>query len=378
MKIEKSVAGVWNRWIRDNMHLVKYNLGDSYPAPQLSLKNVLDCYSDGEPLLRELALSPLDYGPHTGPEGLREEICKFYPNAVPKNIVLAHGASAANDIVIRSLYEPGVNCICIAPAYQQLLSLPKALNYGYREVLLSYQNSFKLNFKELSSKIDKKTKLIILGNPNNPAGAACSEKELKTIIEIVESVGAYILCDEIYTTFEYDVKMPTIFGMYDKAIVTNSLSKAFGFPGLRVGWIVANKELAEEFATVRDISGLSIGWLDEKISLLALQKHEELNRIYLKNVRKNWELLDEWVNRNPHLSYVRPDGGTVAIVKFDFNMSSTDFCQRLVLEYGVNLLPGISFNLDDAFRIGFTIETNDLIKGCEEIDKFCKKLEEQT
>lgn len=369
MKIEESVAGVWNRMIRDNTHLVKYNLGVSYPPP-FSLKDILEYYPNKDSLLCELVMSQLDYGNHLGVKGLREEICKFYPYSNPDNIVLTHGCIAANDIVIRSLYENGDNCISIAPAYQQLLSSPKAHKYEYREILLDFDEGFKLNFEELQAKVDNKTKLIIFGNPNNPAGVIFDEEELSKIIEIAKSVGAYILSDEIYKNFEYDIKIPTVFGMYEKAIATSSLSKSFGYPGLRIGWIAANAELVNDLTVIRDLSGLSVGLLDQKIAILALKEHEELNRRYSLNCLKNKKILDEWIKHNPHLSYVVPDAGVIAIVKYDFKIPSTDLCHKLLIEYGVNLLPGISFGMDDSFRIGFSCGTEEFEGGLRAIEKY--------
>lgn len=376
MKAKQSVAGRWNHWLRTNKHLVKYDLGESYP-PAFSLNDVLSFYPEKQEEIQETIMNmSLDYGVFTGPVELRTKIADMYPGATESNILLTHGAVGANDVVLRTLFEPGDNCIVITPNFQQLISLPEALGYECREAKLLPEKNYQVDMDAFQKAIDEKTKIIILSSPNNPLGTLLTEETMSEMIALARSVGAYILVDEIYAQFDvFGQTVPTAYGTYERVLVTSSFSKAYGIPGLRIGWIACNDpELFTEFFNTRHFSTIVMGMLDMYIAQLVIEKFDEIKPVFMQNLPTNLQTLDDFVNNNPHLSYTRPKCSSCTIVTFDYPITSTELCTNIVMETGVQLVPGISFDMDNTFRIGLVAPPEEYKEGLALVEKFLKTL----
>jgi aspartate/methionine/tyrosine aminotransferase len=223
--------------------------------------------------------------------------------------------------------------------------------------------------------VGPKTKLISINNPYNPTGSLIPLNMLKEIVGIAKSADAYILSDEVYRGISEDGSyMHSVVDLYEKGISVGSMSKTFSLAGLRLGWIVSrDAELINLCRERRDYDTISCGGLDDLFAALALEHKDALLARNKKIVLDNRKLLDEWVNSEPHVSYVRPKAGNTALIYYDADLHSYDFCANLLKETGVFFTPGECFDLDYCFRIGYAFDSKTLKEGLEKTSGFLAK-----
>ena len=156
------------------------------------------------------------------------------------------------------------------------------------------------------------------------------------------------------------------------------MSKAFALAGLRLGWIATHdKGAMKQFVSHRDYNLISCGMLDEAIASLALQHSDQLLKRNKTIVRDNLAILDQWIRKEPHLSYLKPEAGTTALVSYDFHLPSYVFCSRLLKETGTFVTPGDCFEQPRSMRIGYACNQNVLQEGLSAISAFILKLEKE-
>ena len=156
------------------------------------------------------------------------------------------------------------------------------------------------------------------------------------------------------------------------------MSKVFALAGLRLGWIVTrDRALMRSILSHRDYNHISCGMLDETVAALALEHSDALLRRNRGIVRENLNVLDAWVQKEPHVSYVKPQSGTTALVYYDFDIPSYDFCRRLLEETGAFVTPGDCFEQPKSVRIGYASDKNTLLKGLDAFSRFMKALEQE-
>jgi len=174
-----------------------------------------------------------------------------------------------------------------------------------------------------------------------------------------------VISDEVYrgVNQDDDELTPSIVDLYDRGIAVGSMSKAFALAGLRLGWIVAPSEVLRAVMIHRDYNTISVGVLDDHFAAIALEHRDALLERNRAIVRTNLAILDAWVAHEPLISYVRPKGGTVALLNYDLDMSSVEFCKRLIEETGVLLMPGSALGMEGSVRIGFGNGTEVLKAG---------------
>lgn len=368
MKIKKPALDKWNIWVEEHKEQIRYNLAMTYPKPY-SWIDILNLFPDSDKILNKMAADPIKYGPFTGPIGLRDEIAKFYPGSKISNILLTHGAVSANDIVLRYLHEDCDNCVCILPIYLQLSIVVDYERYEVRSVFLNKKNNYVLDMDALRRTVDINTKIIVLTNPNDPLGVVLSKNQLKEIVEIARSVDAYILCDEVYRFYDYNIPIASVFGLYEKAIAVASFSKFLSIPGIRVGWIITTEEMVSEFTNLSHYHGRICAILDENILHMALKRYDVLKDKNLKIAEDNLAIVNDWVLHTAGLSYTKPTGGTTAVVSYEMDVPSIEFCQNMITETGVRLIPGGLFGLEHTFIVGFLCDTESLTIGLRQIAK---------
>lgn len=329
-----------------------------------------------EQFFEELSKKRLSYGHIEGSPDFREQVSRLYEKMTPENIIAMNGAIGANYLLLYTLVNPGDEVICVHPTYQQLYSVPESFGATVKLLNLRQENGFLPDLDELKSLVTEKTKLIIINNPNNPSGAVMGEAMLKEIVDIAASVDAYILCDEVYRGLlqDPDIQIPSIVDLYDKGISTGSMSKSLSLAGLRLGWIAAPEDVIEQCMKRRDYTTISRGMIDDMLAVHALENYDRLMERNLKIVQDNLAILDEWVKREPTISYVKPQGGTTAILKYDYDIPSFDFCLGLYEKNGAFLAPGICFDLEGTVRIGYACDTQVLKDGLEKVSEYLPEL----
>ena len=314
----------------------------------------------------------LTYGAIWGAEEFKKGICGLYRSVAPEQVVTTHGAAGANHLVFYSLIEPGDEVISIMPTYQQLYSIPESFGAVVKIMNLKKENGYRVDAEELKSLVTPKTKMICINNPNNPTGALMSSGELKAIVKIAENAGAYLLCDEVYRFLTQEDGYPeSVADLYEKGISVSSMSKIFSLAGLRLGWIASrDKAFMESLLIHRDYNTISCGLFDEAIAAVALEHADALLARSKAIVRRNLAILDKWVAGQKHISYAKPQAGTTALLFYDFDMPSDEFCRRLLKETGAFLTPGVCFEMGNSLRIGYACDTADLVGGLARLGEF--------
>ncbi len=303
-------------------------------------------------------------------------ICKLYKTLQPDEIVTTHGASGANHHVFYSLIDPGNRVISIMPTYQQLYSIPESFGADLKLLHLSESNGFLPDLDELKALAVPGTKMICINNPNNPTGALMSKEMLMQIVEIAKSVGAYVMCDEVYRHLTQDDEWSeSIVDLYDKGISVSSMSKVFSLAGIRLGWIATHdKEAVKAFLSHRDYNLVSCGMLDEAVAALALSGSGNILARNKAIVRENLAILDKWVQETPQVHYVKPQAGTTALVYYDLDIPSYDFCLDMYNQTGAFVTPGDCFEQPKCMRIGYACDKKTLEDGLSALAAFAQKL----
>jgi len=311
-----------------------------------------------------------------------------YDSLSSSNILFtANSTSQAIDIVFKALIEPGDEVFVTVPGWPQFsewdedkkeyVGLPHSGTKGKVETLkLKMEDKWAYPLEELKEKISSKTKLIVAQTPgHNPTG---KNFDIKSICEVAEDIGAYVLHDEIYRGLELDAPYSTqsAVNLYDKAVAVNSFSKTLGLEGLRLGWIASsNKELVSKCEEVAFWAKCQHHFSTE----IAYHALEPSKYKKLLNERRNiqeecWFMVSKWINSNNDIfEWVPPEAAYIAFPKFKLNIDSWPLCERLLKDYKVLVVPGICYGFDDHIRIGVGKTTADrVVRGLAQIDKGIK------
>jgi aspartate/methionine/tyrosine aminotransferase len=347
-------------------HRVKYNLSESSVHPM----SVRDLIADPG-FHAKLLDQPLHYSQSNGTDELRSAIASLYPGATPDHVEVTNGSSEANFISVYSMLEPGDEVIIILPIYGQVWGLVKSLGMKVKEISLREERRWSPDMAELEAAATPQTKMILVCNPNNPTGAILTREEMESIVRIAERSGAWILADEVYQGSERDGNTTTTFwGMYDHTIIVNGLSKAYGLPGLRIGWVVAPEDLIDKMWSYHDYTTIAPGTLSDMLATVALSPEgRALCLERTRNVcRNNFPLLQEWMDDQGSLfRMVEPKAGAIAYVRYDLDINSTDLVERLLKEKSVLIVPGDHFGMDKFLRLGYGPPPAYLREGLEKV-----------
>ncbi|MDR1509402.1 MAG: aminotransferase class I/II-fold pyridoxal phosphate-dependent enzyme [Synergistaceae bacterium] len=347
---------------------------DSMTAAEL-----LDLSGRREEILEQMMDLRLSYGDILGSDEIRELIASLYDSADRENVVVMNGGAAANFIAMFTLVSPGDEVISVYPTYQQLYSIPEAFGASVKLLRLRYEDDFQLDIGALEKLVTDRTKVICVNNSNNPTGSLMKEPLLREITRVADSVGAWLYCDEAYRFMVHDpgVKVPSAADLYEKSIVSCGLSKCFSLAGLRLGWLVAPKQFIRDVADHRDYTTISCGRLDDLLGRVAIKNREKIFARNLKIVRKCASVLEEWVRNEPRVGCVKPECGTTAFLRYDYDIASEDFCKRLFKKDGTFLLPGKCFGpeFDRFLRVGYAYEPGVLASGLKKVSGFLRELE---
>lgn len=351
-------------WMNEHEEQVEINLGETC-VDSLTVAELFELAGKDRQAILELADIRLGYVPIMGSDGLRQAIAHLYESITPDQVIPAHGAIGANAQALQSIFSPGDNLVTFLPTYQQHVSLPRSLGVEVREFWLKAEDDYQPDMNRFKTLVDDKTKLISLANPNNPTGARLNKEQLSDIISIAQSVGAYILVDEVYRGLEEDDE-PSIADLYAKGISVGSMSKVFSLAGLRLGWIVTKDQaLYQAVLKRRDYDTISCGVLDDYLATMALQARDALMKRNRAIVGKNRDILMNWIDATPGFSCVRPQAGTTALVYYDSNEPSNRFAKRLIEQKSLLVVPGAAFDSEYCFRIGYAYDSKKLQQGLD-------------
>ena len=338
------------------------------------------CGGSREEFMAQFAGQRLTYGHIEGNPKFLEGVCGLYETVKPEHVIPTHGAAGANHLVLTTLVEPGDHVVSIMPTYQQLYSIPEMCGAKMSILHLEAKDRYHVNAQELDALCTPETKLICINNPDNPTGALLSAEELQVIVDIARKNDAWLMCDEVYRLLVQDDDAFTAspIDLYDKAVVTSSMSKVWSLAGIRLGWcITKDEQLRRDLLSHRDYDLISCGMFDEAVAAYALAHYDKILARSRRIVRQNLQAVAQWVDSEPHLSFVKPEAGTTALVYYDYDLDSYDFCTRMMQTVGALVTPGDAFEEPKSMRLGYAYSDNvdDLKEGLAAISRFLRTLD---
>ena len=358
------------KWLNEYEHNVEVNISETCVEP-FTIGEFLHLMGR-ENFFNEIWDTQLTYGYIPGSLELRTGISKLYEGLGPENILVAGGAIGANFLIFYSLVEPGDNIVSVIPTYQQLYSVAQSFGADVKFLRLKMEDGWLPDTDELRRLVDDSTKLIVINNPNNPTGSLIGDEMLKEICEIAEDAGAYLLDDESYRGVYVDPsdRVSSVVELYEKGIATGSFSKPLSLTGLRLGWIAANEDVISKCEDRRDYTTISNGMIDDALATLAVENVERITKRNAEIVRRNYEVLSEWVEGEPLIDWVPPRGGTIAFLRYHLDMASEELCRRLIDEKSTLLVPGSCFETEGFVRIGWGGDAEMLAEGLSRLKEF--------
>ena len=368
MQIEPFKVEIWmNEWETR----CTYNLAETCVA-SITVEELLGLSGGSPDDLSGLLSMKLTYGDIEGSPRLRTAIANLYANQCAEDITVTHGTIAANMLVHKAIVEPGDHVLSVVPTYQQHYSIPKSIQADVTTLALREEDGFLPNLEALKASVKPNTKLIAFTNPNNPTGALIERPMLEDMVDIADSVGAYLLCDEVYrgTAQVGDGMSPSIADLYAKGISTAGMSKVFSLAGLRVGWVIAPQEVREQVLIHRDYDTISVGMINDHFAAIALEHADKVLARSHEITRGNLALLEAWIAKEPKVSWVKPRAGTTAMLKLNIPVTAREFCIDLVTKTGVMLTPGDAFDMEGYARIGFANDTQTLTEGLAALSEY--------
>jgi aspartate/methionine/tyrosine aminotransferase len=345
---------------------VAFNLSESGVHP-LTLAELLDDAQSRAELLAE----SLRYTQTNGTEPLRDAIASLYPGATRDHVQVTNGGSEANYLTTWNLLEPGDEVVMMVPNFMQAAGLATAFGAIVKPWPLVSGRTWSVDLDALERLVTPRTKLIAICNPNNPTGARFEAGDLDWIASIADRHGSWILSDEIYRGAERDGReTPTIWGRSERVLVTSGLSKAYGLPGLRIGWIVGAPPRIASLWSYHDYTTIAPGALSDALARHALQPAQR-QRLLARTrgiLNRNYPVIASWLDAHGGLfSYTPPDAGAIVYARYHHAINSTELVTRLRIEQSVLAVPGDHFGMDHYLRLGFGDDPAHLRAGLERL-----------
>lgn len=300
----------------------------------------------------------LGYTESLGHPELRQSIANLYTGITANQILVFSGAEEAIFTFMNVVFKPGDHLIVQFPAYQSLYELARAQGLEVTFWSMQEEQHWDLDLEFLKQHLQPTTRAIILNNPHSPTGSLLSQKKFRQIIEIAEQHEITVFSDEVYRLLEFNPqdRLPALCELSQTGISLGVMSKAFGLPGLRIGWIATqNQEIYNKSASFKDYTTICASGPSEYLATIALQHKETILERNKQIINKNMKLLDTFFQKYAHLlAWNRPKAGSIAFPRILTNQHIDEFCKDLLDKKGVLLLPGTIFDYDTKyFRIGF-------------------------
>jgi aspartate/methionine/tyrosine aminotransferase len=356
---------------------VAWNVAESGVQP-LRVAELVDTTALHDAMLQQ----ELGYPQTNGTAGLREAIAAMYPGAGAGHVQVTNGGSEANCVLLMRLVEPGDEIVLMMPNYMQVPGLARALGarvrpWPLREIGSGAGARWAADPAELATLVNARTRAIFVCNPNNPTGARVEAGVLDEVCRIAATVGAWVVSDEIYRGAEREADdTPSVWGRYERAVVTSGLSKAYGLPGLRIGWAAGPPDLIADLWAIHDYTSIAPGALNDRLACVALEpsRREKLIARTRMIIRTNYPIVRRWIEKQEGLTHVAPEAGAIAWVRHAHPVRSSELAERLRGERSVLVVPGDFFDMDGYLRIGFGSDPEHLTAALTLIGEFLDRV----
>lgn len=296
----------------------------------------------------------LCYTDHLGLPALRKAIAKR-AGTRPEAVLLTAGAAAALFIVAVTLLDRGDHMIVVRPNYATNIETPRILGCQVETLDLKFEDSFALDLGRLEAMIRPTTKLISLTTPHNPTGVCLSAADLKAVAEMADRHQVHVLVDETYRDMSFVPKPPVAATLSERLISVSSLSKSYGIPGIRLGWVLCrDRGLNYRFLSAKEQIGICGSVVDEAIGLIAYSQADAWIKSFKAPLKAAFDTVAAWIEAEPMLEWVRPSGGCVCFPRIVGDVDMAAFYATLNDIHGCYVGPGHWFEQEDRhFRLGY-------------------------
>jgi len=356
---------------------VDYNLSESGVHP-VTLRELL---GDDPETIDHFLSGDLNYPYVNGIPELRAAIASMYDGATPDNVLVTVGAAEANYITTRTLLGPGDEVAIMLPNYMQVWGIAKNHGAVVHPFHLQEDRGWSLDLSELTDAVTAETKMIAVCNPDNPTGKILTEDEMDGVVAAASRVGAWILADEVYSGAERlsETQTPSLYGRYDRVVAVGSLSKAYGLPGLRIGWLVASADMVEAIWARHEYTTISATALSNRLAAIALSPEVRPRLIQRTRdyIRKGYPVLARWMEgHGSTFSLTLPQAAAIAFVRYHLDINSSVMAERLRTEKSVLIVPGDHFGMDHYLRISYGLPHDYLVPALDRIHELVAELGE--
>jgi aspartate/methionine/tyrosine aminotransferase len=331
-------------------NLVDYDMSESGVRP-LTLRELVAMGFN----LDEFLDQPLGYSQSNGTIELRERIAASYPGATAEQIEVTNGTSEANYLVALSLLRSGDRFGMQLPNYMQMPGVARSLGTDVVTFHLQQARGWEPDWDEFDRALAAQPRLVYISNPNNPTGSVLSDYAMRRIVAACERANAWLLSDEVYLGAEIArPRTPTFWGLSDRVIVTSGLSKAYGIPGVRIGWIVAPSSLTEQCWTQHDYLTIGPNKMSDRIARVAVEPSNR-ERCYARTreiLTRNLPIARAWVESfGGRLTWREPDAGAMALIKYESPLPSVALAERIRTRQNTLVVPGSHVGLEGYLRV---------------------------
>jgi aspartate/methionine/tyrosine aminotransferase len=298
---------------------------------------------------------PLGYSQSNGTIALREELTAQYPGTTPDHLEVTNGTSEANYLLALALLREGDEVALEVPNYMQYGGVPRSLGAKINTFRLRIEQAWEPDWEEFERAVNPKTRLVYVSNPHNPTGSVLSRESMERMVRRCEEVGAYLLADEVYLGAEiYCPRTQSFWGMSDRVIVTSGLSKAYGIPGVRIGWIVGPKAVVAECWSQHDYITIGPNKISDAVARIAV-KPENREKLYARTrgiLQQNLPVMKEWVaGFGDFLVFREPRAGALCLMQYRSAIPSYELCERVRVNQSVLIVPGAHLGLEGYIRV---------------------------
>jgi len=331
-------------------NLVDYDMSESGVRP-LTLRELVEMGFDLEGFMDQ----PLGYSQSNGTIELRERLAAIYPGADLEQIQVTNGTSEANYVLALALIRPGDDVAMEVPNYMQLPGVARSLGANVKTFRLRQDSGWEPDWDEFERALTANTRLLYLSNPNNPTGSILSTTAMRRIVDQCDSTGTWILADEVYLGAEIDrERTQSFWGMSERVLLTSGLSKAYGIPGLRVGWIIGPRQVVADCWSQHDYLTIGPSKLSDRLAQVAIEPRNR-ERCYARTrtiLQENLPIAREWIGQfGGRLTWREPQAGAIALVSYDADIPSLELAERVRVNQSTLIVPGAHVGLEGYVRL---------------------------
>ncbi|HXB70491.1 MAG TPA: aminotransferase class I/II-fold pyridoxal phosphate-dependent enzyme [Candidatus Acidoferrales bacterium] len=347
-------------------NIVEMDMSESGVRPVM-LRELMEMGLDLEAMLN----MPLGYSQSNGTIALRDSLALHYPGATPDHIEVTNGTSEANYLLALALLSPGDEVALQVPNYMQFGGVPPSLGAKVNRFRLRIDQDWEPDWEEFDRAVNQRTRLLYLSNPNNPSGSVLSEDAMQRMVARCQATGTYLLADEVYLGAEIHCpRTRSFWGMSDRVIVTSGLSKAYGIPGVRIGWMVGPRDVVAACWSQHDYITIGPNKLSDAVAQVAV-KAANRERLYARTraiLQHNLPIMREWAaSFGEFLTFREPQAGALCLMRYHSTTPSYELCERIRIQQSVLIVPGVHLGLEGFIRVWLGGKPEFLTEGLRRI-----------